>query len=79
MKLVFFDDFRLGVLKDGLVVDVSAAVRDIPHTGPHDLINGVKKEELLELITHLAFYSGWPTAMSAANVAKKVFEGGDKK
>ena len=41
MKLVFFDDFRLGVLKDSLVVDVSAAVRDIPHTGPHDLINGV--------------------------------------
>src|SRR5271155_2886179 len=41
--------------------------------------NGVKKEELLELITHLAFYSGWPTAMSAANVAKKVFEEGDKK
>ena len=41
MKLVFFDDFRLGVLKDGLVVDVSAAVRDIPHTGAHDLINGV--------------------------------------
>ena len=42
------------------------------------LNNGVKKEELLELITHLAFYSGWPTAMSAANVAKKVFEGEQK-
>ncbi len=41
MKLVFFDDFRLGVLRDTLVVDVTAAVRDIPHTGPHDLINGV--------------------------------------
>ena len=41
--------------------------------------NGVKKEELLELITHLAFYGGWPVAMSAANVAKKVFDGGDKK
>ena len=43
------------------------------------LDNGVTKEELLELITHLAFYGGWPVAMSAANVAKKVFEGGDKK
>jgi 4-carboxymuconolactone decarboxylase len=41
--------------------------------------NGVKKEELIELITHLAFYSGWPTAMSAANVAKQVLEEGDKK
>src|SRR4051812_36215509 len=40
--------------------------------------NGVKKEELLELITHLAFYGGWPVAMSAANVAKKVFEGEQK-
>jgi 4-carboxymuconolactone decarboxylase len=41
--------------------------------------NGVKKEELIEMITHLAFYSGWPTAMSAANVAKQVLEEGDKK
>src|SRR4026207_2551754 len=40
--------------------------------------NGVRKEELLELITHLAFYGGWPVAMSAANVAKKVFEGDQK-
>ena len=41
--------------------------------------NGVKKEELIELITHLAFYSGWPTAMSAANVAKQVLEEGENK
>ncbi|MEH1832788.1 MAG: carboxymuconolactone decarboxylase family protein [Nostoc sp.] len=37
--------------------------------------NGVKEEELIELITHLAFYSGWPSAMSAIAIAKKVFEG----
>jgi 4-carboxymuconolactone decarboxylase len=43
------------------------------------LNNGVKKEEIIEMITHLAFYAGWPVSMSAANVAKKVFEGGDKK
>ena len=36
--------------------------------------NGVKRDEVIELITHLAFYSGWPTAMSAATVAKSVFE-----
>jgi 4-carboxymuconolactone decarboxylase len=35
--------------------------------------NGVKKEELIEVITHLAFYSGWPNAMSAITVAKEVF------
>jgi 2-keto-4-pentenoate hydratase/2-oxohepta-3-ene-1,7-dioic acid hydratase in catechol pathway len=41
MKLVYFDDFRLGVLKGETVVDVAVAVQDIPHTGPHDLINGL--------------------------------------
>jgi len=41
MKLLFFDDFRLGVVKGDRVVDVSAAVRDIPHTSPHDLISGL--------------------------------------
>jgi len=41
MKLVYFDDFKLGVLKGDRVVDVSAAVADIPHVGPHDLINGL--------------------------------------
>ena len=40
MKLLFFDDFKLGVLKGDAVVDVSDVVRDIPHTGPHNLING---------------------------------------
>src|SRR5713226_7101752 len=41
MKLLYFDDFRLGVLKGDAVVDVSKTVRSIPHTGPHDLINGL--------------------------------------
>src|ERR1700746_2035404 len=39
MKLLCFDDYKLGVLKGDRVVDVSAIVRDIPHTGPGDLIN----------------------------------------
>ena len=38
------------------------------------LANGVTKDEIGELITHLAFYSGWPTAMTAGRVAKQVFE-----
>jgi hypothetical protein len=41
MKLLFFDDFKLGVLKADAVVDVSETVRSIPHVGPHDLINGL--------------------------------------
>ena len=38
------------------------------------LANGVTREEIGELITHLAFYSGWPTAMTAGRIAKKVFD-----
>ena len=38
------------------------------------LANGVTKQEIGELITHLAFYSGWPTAMTAGRIAKQVFE-----
>lgn len=38
------------------------------------LDNGVKKSELSELITHLAFYAGWPAAMTGALVAKEVFD-----
>jgi 4-carboxymuconolactone decarboxylase len=36
--------------------------------------NGVTREELGELITHLAFYAGWPAAMSASRTAKQVFD-----
>ena len=36
--------------------------------------NGVTRIEISEIITHMAFYSGWPTAMTAALVAKEVFE-----
>jgi 4-carboxymuconolactone decarboxylase len=35
--------------------------------------NGVTKDELIEVITHLAFYAGWPNAMSAILIAKEVF------
>ncbi len=35
--------------------------------------NGVTEEELKAAITHLAFYTGWPRAMSAMTVAKQVF------
>ena len=41
MKILYFDDFRLGILKGDTVVDVTSVVRDIPHTGPHNLISGL--------------------------------------
>ena len=37
------------------------------------LENGVTKQELIEVITHLAFYAGWPSAMTAIAVAKELF------
>lgn len=36
--------------------------------------NGLTQEELVETITHLAFYAGWPNALTAVSVAKEVFE-----
>ena len=41
MKLTFFDDYKLGVVKGDSIVDVSAAVANVPHTSPGDLINHV--------------------------------------
>ena len=38
------------------------------------LDNGVTKDEIGEVITHMAFYAGWPTAANAARVAKEVFD-----
>jgi 4-carboxymuconolactone decarboxylase len=35
--------------------------------------NGLTETELIEAITHLAFYAGWPKAMTAITVAKQVF------
>lgn len=41
---------------------------------PRALENGVTKEEVIELITHLAFYTGWPSAMSALNRARELLD-----
>jgi 4-carboxymuconolactone decarboxylase len=40
---------------------------------PNALKNGVTIDEVIESITHLAFYSGWPNAMSALQLAKELF------
>ena len=41
------------------------------------LQNGVTREEIGEVITHMAIYAGWPTAVNAARVAKEVFDQSD--
>lgn len=38
--------------------------------------NGVTKDELIEAITHLAFYAGWPSAVSAVTIARDVLKEG---
>jgi 2-keto-4-pentenoate hydratase/2-oxohepta-3-ene-1,7-dioic acid hydratase in catechol pathway len=58
MKLAFYDDYKLGVIKGDGIVDVSAVVRDIPHTGPGNLING--------LIENFAAYRGKLDAAASA-------------
>lgn len=49
-------------------------VNELPFHLKKALENGVSKSELIELITHLAFYSGWPTANTALPIAQRVFE-----
>ncbi len=41
MRLLFYNDFIPGVLKDGNVVGISDAIRDIPHVTPHDWMSGL--------------------------------------
>jgi len=65
--------------RDRSVVTVAALISrnqsvEMPQHFRRALDNGVTASELSEIITHLAFYSGWPNAMSAVAVASDVFE-----
>jgi len=40
---------------------------------PYGIQNGLTETEIKEAITHLAFYAGWPKAVSAMTIAKRVF------
>jgi 4-carboxymuconolactone decarboxylase len=64
--------------RDRSIVTVTALIArnqtiEMPHYLSLALDNGVKPREISEIITHLAFYSGWANAMSAAAVARDVF------
>ncbi|MFL6675791.1 MAG: carboxymuconolactone decarboxylase family protein [Massilia sp.] len=65
-------------LRDRSIVTVAVLVArnqpmELPYYLNRALDNGVKPSEISEIITHLAFYSGWPNAMAAVNAAKTVF------
>lgn len=78
---VLFDDVwqRPGLSpRDRSLVTVAALIagyrqNELPFHIKKALENGVTRDELIELITHLAFYSGWPTASTAISVARQVF------
>lgn len=83
---VLFGDVweRPGLSKrDRSLVTVAALValyrtNELPSHLKRALANGVTQEEIIELITHLAFYSGWPTAVTAVKTAKAVFAEADE-
>ena len=63
--------------RDRSLVTVASLVslyrtNELPFHLQRALEKGVTKEELIEAITHLAFYAGWPTASSAVAIARKV-------
>jgi 4-carboxymuconolactone decarboxylase len=78
---VLFGDIweRPGLSKrDRSLITVAALValyrtNELPSHLARALENGVSQDELIELITHLAFYAGWPNAVSAIRAAKEVF------
>ena len=59
-----------------LITVSSLLTQGVPQLEAHLQIakeNGVTKDEIVELITHLAFYAGWPKAWSAFALAKKIY------
>jgi 4-carboxymuconolactone decarboxylase len=65
--------------RDRSLVTVSALiasgqVAQVPYHLNRAMDNGLTRAEAAEVITHLAFYAGWPSAFSALPVAKDVFE-----
>lgn len=79
---VLFGDVweRPGLSKrDRSLITVAALVslyrqNELPFHLNRALENGLSKEEIVEAITHLAFYAGWPCAATALTLAKTIFE-----
>lgn len=82
---VLFDDVwrRPGLSsRDRSLVMVASLIslyrgNELPFHLRKALENGVTREEIIEMVTHLAFYSGWPTASSALSIVRQVFKEAD--
>ena len=79
-KVLFGDLWKRPGLspRDRSLITVASLVslyrtNELPFHLKRALENGVTRDELVEAITHLAFYAGWPTASSAIAIARKAF------
>lgn len=74
---VWADESAMSAHDRSLITVASLLTQGVPQLTAHIQIakkNGVTKEEMIALITHLAFYAGWPKAWSAFGIAKSVYE-----
>jgi 4-carboxymuconolactone decarboxylase len=70
--------------RDRSLITVTALIAgggsdQLPYHLERALENGVTRTELLEAITHLAFYAGWPKAMTALTLARQVLGAAEPK
>lgn len=84
-KVLFDDVWQRPQLspRDRSLVTISALIalyrsNELPFHLRKALENGVTRDEIIEVITHLAFYSGWPTASTALTTARQVFADADQ-
>jgi 4-carboxymuconolactone decarboxylase len=80
-KVLFGDAWRRPGLspRDRSMITVASLVslyrtNELPFHVKRAIENGVTRDEIIELITHLAFYAGWPPAMTALTIARQAFE-----
>jgi 4-carboxymuconolactone decarboxylase len=79
---VLFDDAwkRPGLSqRDRSLITVACLIslyrtNELPFHLKRAMENGITRDEIAEVITHLAFYAGWPPASTAVGIARKVFE-----
>jgi 4-carboxymuconolactone decarboxylase len=80
-KVLFGDVWENPALspRDRSLVTITSLIslyrtNEMPFHLKRALENGVTREEIIETITHLAFYAGWPPAMTALQIARKILE-----
>lgn len=80
-KVLFGDVWEQAALppRDRSLVTITCLIalyrtNEMPFHFKKALENGLTREEIIGTITHLAFYAGWPPAMTALQIARKVFD-----